>query len=54
MLKKHTYGNDSFFIMEGSLFAKIAAKILRSKQMAVTLNRTIHLTGVSCAEFLKK
>lgn len=53
MLKKHTYGNDSFFIMEGSLFAKIAAKILRSKQMAVTLNRTIHLTGVSCAEFLK-
>ncbi len=53
MLQKHTYGKDSFFIREGSLFAKIAAMVLHSKQMAVTLNRTIHLTGISGAEFLK-
>lgn len=41
-----------FKIKEDSLFARVAAKKLKGKRMAMVLGSTIHLYGVSKADFL--
>ncbi len=45
--------NCKFIIKENSWLAKIAAKKLRSTNVAMVLGKTIHLFGVSKTEFLK-
>ena len=42
-----------FIIKENSWLAKIAAKKLRSTNVAMVLGKTIHLFGVSKTDFLK-
>lgn len=39
-------------IKENSIFARIAAKVLNTDQMAMVLGRTIHLHKTSTEEFL--
>jgi hypothetical protein len=41
-----------FRVKENSLIARIAALILKGKRVAVTIGKTIHLTGTSKREFL--
>ena len=45
--------NNNFIIKENSWLAKIAAKKLRSKSVAMVLGKTIHLHNTTKAEFLK-
>ena len=42
-----------FIIKENSWLAKIAAKKLRSSNVAMVLGKTIHLSGVSKTDFLQ-
>lgn len=42
---------DSIRIKENSILAKIAAKILRTRNMAVVLGKTIHLHNASSEQF---
>ncbi len=42
-----------FLIKENSWIAKLAAKKLRSKNVAITIGKTIHLYPVSKEDFLK-
>ena len=42
-----------FKIVERSLFARIARMVLRSKNVAMVLGKTIHLSGVDRDTFLK-
>lgn len=42
----------NFKIVERSLFARIARMVLRSKNVAMVLGKTIHLSGVSRHDFL--
>jgi hypothetical protein len=44
--------NTSFLIKESSWLAKIAAKKLRSKSVAMVLGKTIHLHNTTKEEFL--
>jgi hypothetical protein len=44
--------NTSFLIKENSWLAKIAAKKLRSKSVAMVLGKTIHLHNTTKEEFL--
>jgi hypothetical protein len=41
-----------FRVKENSLIARIAAIILKGKRVAVTIGKTIHLTGANKREFL--
>ncbi len=41
------------YIQENSLLARIAAGKLKSARVAMVIRRTIHLWGVSAADFLK-
>jgi hypothetical protein len=43
----------AFTIKENSLLAKIAAKKLRSTNVAMVLGKTIHLYGITKTEFLQ-
>ena len=45
--------NDHFTIRENSWLAKIAAKKLRSSNVAMVLGKTIHLHNTTKEEFLK-
>ena len=45
--------NNNFSIKENSRLAKVAAKKLRSKSVAMVLGKTIHLHNTTKAEFLK-
>ena len=45
--------NPDFIIKENSWLAKIAAKKLRSSNVAIVLGKTIHLFGVSKMDFLQ-
>ena len=45
--------NNNFIIKENSWLAKIAAKKLRSKSVAMVLGKTIHLHNATKADFLK-
>ena len=45
--------NNNFIIKENSWLAKIAAKKLRSKSVAMVLGKTIHLHNTTKANFLK-
>ena len=50
----HLYNDmEKFFIKENSWLAKIAAKKLRSKNVAMVLGSIIHLYGVTKDEFLQ-
>ena len=42
-----------YFIKENSWIAKLAAKKLRSKQVAIVIGKTIHLHKTSKHDFLK-
>lgn len=50
---QHQYFNTSFKIKENSFLAKLAAKKLRSKNVAMVIGKTIHLYGASQDEFLQ-
>lgn len=45
--------NNNFNIKENSLFARVAAKKLKSKAVAMVLGNTIHLHNISKEDFLK-
>ena len=45
--------NTDFIIKENSWLAKVAAKKLRSSNVAMVLGKTIHLFGVSKTDFLQ-
>jgi hypothetical protein len=45
--------NSEFIIKENSWLAKVAAKKLRSTNVAMVLGKTIHLFGVSKTVFLQ-
>lgn len=45
--------NNNYNIKENSWLAKIAAKKLRSKSVAMVLGKTIHLHNTTKANFLK-
>ena len=45
--------NLDFIIQENSWLAKVAAKKLRSTNVAMVLGKTIHLFGVSKTDFLQ-
>ena len=45
--------NPDFIIKENSWLAKVAAKKLRSSNVAMVLGKTIHLFGVSKTDFLQ-
>lgn len=45
--------NNDFIIKENSWLAKLAAKKLRSKSVAMVLGNTIHLHNTTKADFLK-
>lgn len=42
-----------FFVKENSSIAKLAAKKLRSENVAIVIGKTIHLHNVSKEDFLK-
>lgn len=42
-----------FYIVENSLLALIAKKVMKSKNIALVLGKGIHLSGVTREEFLK-
>ncbi|MEP7255120.1 MAG: DUF4157 domain-containing protein [Ferruginibacter sp.] len=44
---------NSFYIKENSWLAKIAAKKLRSNNVAMVLGKTIHLHNINKEDFLK-
>lgn len=42
-----------YYIVENSLLALIAKKVMKSKNIALVLGKGIHLSGVTREEFLK-
>ena len=42
-----------FKIVESSLFARIARRVLKSNNVAMVLGKTIHLSGVTRDDFMK-
>ncbi|MEO6733945.1 MAG: DUF4157 domain-containing protein [Ferruginibacter sp.] len=44
--------NNNFYIKENSLFARLAAKKLKSNALAMVLGKTIHLHNISKEDFL--